>query len=305
VTTQAPATTWIRTADAERRGVIAVGGPDAPKFLDDLLTANVSQAGPGRAVYAGLLSPQGKVLFDAIVFRAGDDFLLDVARAKAAELAQRLGFYRLRANVTIADRSADEHVSVVWNLRPGMQDFTVYKADERHVFAPDPRLPELGYRIISNQVLPANALQADYDAHRIALGVPEGGVDFAFGDVFPHDVDMDQLAGVEFTKGCFVGQEVVSRMEHRHTARRRCVTATLDGSAPAPGTEILAAGKPVGTLGSSAGHTALALVRLDRAREAMDAGQPLIAGGATVSLSIPAWARFGWPTAAAAAAGDA
>jgi tRNA-modifying protein YgfZ len=141
-----------------------------------------------------------------------------------------------------------------------------------------------------------NANEADYDAHRVSLGVPEGGIDFTFGDAFPHDADMDQLSGVAFAKGCYVGQEVVSRMEHRHTARRRIIT--INSPAPLPAnSEIVAGGRPIGTVGSSADGTGVALVRLDRAKEAMDRGEPITADGVPVSLTIPAWARFGWPSA--------
>jgi folate-binding protein YgfZ len=286
VTTQGPATQGARVARLARRGVLSVGGVDAAKFLNDLVTADVSRAGPNRAVYAGLLSPQGKILFDFIVFRDGDDFLLDVAGSKAAELARRLGFYRLRANVTIADRSADIAVLVAWgDAPPAMAGIVV----------PDPRLAALGWRAIVPDGNSTNAGEHDYDAYRIALGVPEGGIDFAFGDLFPHDVDMDQLAGIDFTKGCYVGQEVVSRIEHRHTARRRFVTVAGTGPLPEKGAEITANGKPVGTLGSSSNGFGLALVRLDRAKEALDRGETMVAAGAPLTLAIPPWARFDWP----------
>jgi folate-binding protein YgfZ len=148
----------------------------------------------------------------------------------------------------------------------------------------------------------SEATEAEYDARRIALGVPEGGVDFAFGDAFPHDADMDQLGGVDFKKGCYIGQEVVSRMEHRGTARRRFVIATGASPLPDAGTAVMAGERAVGTLGSHAGATGIALVRLDRVKEAMDARLPIIAGGTTLSLSLPPWAKFGWPAAATVSA---
>jgi folate-binding protein YgfZ len=277
-----------------RRGVVAVGGEEAQTFLNDLVTADVAGSGGGRAAYAGLLTPQGKVLFDFIVFRDEARFLFDLPRASAADLARRLAFYRLRAKVTIDDISADHEVLAGWgDGEPRVEG----------VLAPDPRLEGLGWRAIvaAGAPLPPGFAEVDaarYDAHRIALGVPEGGVDFAFGETFPHDTDMDQLAGVDFTKGCYVGQEVVSRMEHRGTARRRVVIA--EGSAPLPpdGTPITAAGRPLGTLMSSADGIGLALVRLDRAREAMDAGEAITAADTTIALRLPEWARFAWPAAA-------
>lgn len=279
-----------------RRGVVAVGGADAEKFLNDLVTADIGRATPGQAVFAALLTPQGKILFDFIVLSDGDRFLFDLPRGLAADFAKRLGFYRLRAKVTVDDVSAASQVLAVW----GPQGV-------RHidgVAAPDPRLAALGWRVIAPADQPpvlggfAPASEADYDAERIALGIPEGGIDFAFGDAFPHDTDMDQLAGVDFGKGCYVGQEVVSRMEHRGTARRRFVIARAEGPLPAAGAEVVAGGKPLGVLGSSTGGTALALVRLDRAKEAIDAGTPIRAGAAALTLVLPGWARFGWPAAA-------
>ena len=125
--------------------------------------------------------------------------------------------------------------------------------------------------------------------------MPEGGLDFAFGDTFPHDADMDDLHGVAFDKGCFVGQEVVSRMKHRGTARRRIVPVLGDHDLPPPGTELMAGGRRAGTLGTSAGAAGLALVRLDRVKAALDAGDAVTAGEATLTVALPAWARFSWP----------
>jgi len=201
-----------------------------------------------------------------------------------------------------------KELSIKWLNEDGRNIFAsfrpVTKNRDRKVLSEtaDPRLPDLGWRALAGGDVVTDATEADYDAHRIARGIPEGGLDFAFGDAFPHDVDMDQLHGVAFTKGCYVGQEVVSRMEHRHTARRRVVVARAADRLPA-NSEVLAAGRPIGTLGSSAGELALALVRLDRAKDAMDRGEPLTAAGVPLSLSIPEWARFSWPTPAEAREG--
>jgi folate-binding protein YgfZ len=275
------------------RGVVGVGGPDAGRFLDSVFTSDASKAGAGRAVYGGLLSPQGKILFDFIVFAEPGGFLIDIRRDLLADFVSRLGFYRLRARVEIAELSAARAVVAAWGGEaPPDLDGPV---------APDPRLPSLGYRAVvssgtANPLGYAGATEADYHAHRIGLAVPEGGVDFAFGEAYPHDADMDQLGGVDFGKGCYIGQEVVSRMEHRGSARRRIV-AVRGGQLPPAGTVIAAGERPVGSMGSSADGRGLALVRLDRAREAAEAGVPLMAAGAPVELSIPAWAGFGWPAA--------
>jgi len=283
-----------RIAELSRRGVVAVSGADATVFLGDLITADIKRLAPLAATYGALLTPQGKILFDFIILNEGERFLIDLARERIPDFIKRLGFYRLRAKVEIEDLSEDFVILAAWGSEaPPIVDGMVVA---------DPRLVTLGFRAAvptGAESVPDYSLvgEAEYDAHRLALGVPEGGIDFAFGDTFPHDADMDQLGGVDFSKGCYIGQEVVSRMEHRGTARRRIVQAIGDRALPASGTTILAGGKPVGTLGSSAGSEGLALVRLDRAREARDAGAVFKAGEATIELKIPAWARFDWATA--------
>lgn len=284
-----------KIAELPRRGVVAVSGEDAVKFLNDLITTDLPDA-DGRAGYGGLLTPQGKILFDFLIFRDHGRFLFDLPRALVPDFVKRLGFYKLRARVDVADLS-DDHIAVAaWGGdTPPILDGPV---------APDPRLVALGFRAIvpaGADMAPdfAEATEADYDAHRVGLAVPEGGVDFAFGDAFPHDAVMDQLSGVDFRKGCFVGQEVVSRMEHRGTARRRFVIATAaDAPLPAPGTPVTAVGKPIGTLGTGAGRTGLALVRIDRAGSALRDGIPIAAGDVAISLSLPPWAKFTWPETA-------
>lgn len=273
-----------KLAELTRRGIVAVGGADAEKFLNDLMTSDVPKTG-GAAAYGGLLTPQGKVLFDFLVFREGDHYLFDLPWALVADFVKRLTFYRLRAKVEIAPLP-DHHAVATWGDRAGG--------------IPDPRLAVLGDRAIVSGPVSANATEADYDANRIALGVPEGGVDFAFGDAFPHDADMDQLGGVDFAKGCYVGQEVVSRMEHRGTARRRFVLAHAAVALPAIGTPISAGEKAIGALGSSTGGTGLALVRLDRAKDAMDHGVPIRAAGVALTLTLQPWAKFTWPATVAA-----
>ena len=264
----------FRAGRLPARAVIAVQGPDAGHFLQNLLTADVEHLKPGSATYAALLSPQGKILFDMLVVRAEDGFLIDCAKSMAAGLVQRLSMYKLRAKVEIALRP-DLSVSVSPTAAAG--------------FYADPRTPEIGWRGIG----PAAGPEAQgYDAARIALGLADSEADIGSGEVFPHEANLDQLGGVNFRKGCYVGQEVVSRMEHRGTARSRILPVTLDGEAPPKGTEIRAGEKQVGTLLSSSGNLALALLRLDRLAEA---GEPLRAGGVTVTVRKPQWARYDVP----------
>ena len=271
------------------RAVVRVSGPAAHGFLQGLITNDIDKAKPGGAIHAGLLTPQGKILFDFFVVPAADGFLLEIAKAKAGELAQRLGFYKLRAQVEIAEDPSFA-VAAAWGAPPRLPDGAIAYAD--------PRLSALGLRILLHAEADARnlgctiAAEDEYHAHRIALGVPEGGRDYAFGDAFPHEAMFDRLAGVDFDKGCFIGQEVVSRMEHRGIARKRIVGVEGEGPLPPSGTEITAGGAPVGTLGSVSEHSGLALLRLDRAEEAKAAGLPLRAGEVTVDLRIPAWARL-------------
>jgi folate-binding protein YgfZ len=273
------------------RAVLRVAGADAQKLLQGVITNNLDKTQGGAAIHAGLLTPQGKILFDFFVVEGSDGFLIDVAKDQAAALVKRLGFYRLRAQVEISE-DAPFAVVAAWGGAPRLPDGAIAFAD--------PRLPELGIRVL----LPENAnvaglgcteaTDADYHAMRIKLGVPEGGRDYAFGDTFPHEALFDQLNGVDFKKGCFVGQEVVARMEHRGTTRKRIVP--VEGDAPlTSGVEVEAGGLPIGPIGSVDGVFGLALLRLDRAEDAATQGTPLTADGATVMLHRPAFAQFEVP----------
>jgi tRNA-modifying protein YgfZ len=295
----------MKAALLSDRGVVKVAGDDARRFLHGLVTAEITKLAPGQARYAALLTPQGKVIVDFIIAEAeaadGGGFFLDCPRALAPALAQKLTFYRLRAKVSIDDLSEQLGVLAVWDGTGATEQGLTY---------PDPRLPALGFRCIlppemaGEAAAELNATLVDaaaYEAQRIALGVPRGGSDFIYGDVFPHEVDMDQLGGVDFTKGCYIGQEIVSRMEHRGTARTRIVPVTYDGFAPDEGMTVMAGDKTIGTLGSSAAGRGLAMLRLDRADDALVAGTPLTAGGIALRIVKPEWARFAFPGEAKAA----
>jgi tRNA-modifying protein YgfZ len=281
------------------RGVVKVTGDGARSFLNGLFTADIGKMTPDVPRFAALLTPQGKIILDAIVAEAqpsdGGGFFLDVPRALAKTCVDRLNFYRLRAKVMIEDLSEILGVMAVWDGEAATEFGLTHR---------DPRLPALGLRVmlpahLANEAtadLGAMLVEAeDYEAHRIALGVPRGGLDFIYGDAFPHETDMDQLHGVDFDKGCFIGQEVVSRMEHRGLARNRIVPVAYEGFAPDAGVAVTAAEKPVGTFGSSAHGRALALLRLDRAADALAAGHDLVAGSVTLRLVKPQWARFAFP----------
>jgi folate-binding protein YgfZ len=281
------------------RGVVKVVGEPARTFLNGLLTADIGQVTPARAVFAALLTPQGKIVADCIVAEAsaedGGGFFLDCPRALATTLVDKLNFYKLRAKIIIEDLSEVLGVLAVWDGKATTEYGLVY---------PDPRLPALGSRVMLPPHLAAEAADdlgaqlvdaAEYEARRIALGVPRGGLDFIYGDAFPHETDMEQLQGVDFAKGCYVGQEVVSRVEHRGSARTRIVPVAYEGFAPEAGAEVKAGDKSIGTFGSSANGRALAMLRLDRVADALAAGTPLVTGAVTLRLVKPEWARFAWP----------
>ncbi len=270
----------------EDRGVVEVAGADAVKFLHNLLTNDVNALQAGEARFAALLSPQGKILADFLVFaRETEDglaFLLDCSSALVADLLRRLTFYRLRANIAISDRSAD-FASLAF------PDAAEKPEVDALALAPDPRSPSLGWRGLATHEAAAKiaATPRDaYEARRIAAGVPDGGVDFTYGDAFPHEANMDRLAGVDFKKGCFVGQEVVSRMKHRGTVRKRVTLFHAEGPAPAPGTPVTAGEVEIGVTGSRLGEEGLALIRLDKLEDAKAGGTRPLAGGVALEFAV-------------------
>ncbi len=288
-----------KSAELKKRAIIKVTGPDSKDFLTGLLTNDIdgttlpeTGSGPHTVVpscFAGLLTPQGKILFDFIVAKSDDGYFIDVDAASAEDLVKRLTFYKLRADVEISLLGAPHRLYAIW----GGSDVQVSSG----ICFADPRLPELGWRcVIENE----NSISAtcepleemDFHTHRIKLGIPEGGKDYAFGDTFPHEACYDQINGVDFKKGCFVGQEVVSRMQHRGTARKRIISVSAEEELPAQGFEITANGKPIGTLGSSSGSDGIALIRLDRAARALENEQQIMTGGITLSLKVPTWADY-------------
>ena len=282
-------------APLEDRGVVAVTGPDAVKFLNGLVTNEIARLPEGMAAHAGLLSPQGKILFDFLVVRTAEGFLLDVARVKTGELVKRLGMYKLRADVTISDAPDRYGVCAAW----GADDATVRASQDGIVFR-DPRHAAMGARIVAPRAT-GDASSVDlngergsaeaYHAHRVAIGVPEGGKDYEFGDAYPHEADFDVFNGVSFTKGCYVGQEVVSRMQHKTVVRKRVVRITAEGALN-PGSDITVNGIVIGRTGSVDGRSGLALIRLDRYAEATKAHDDVLAGDTRIRIHEADLARY-------------
>lgn len=275
------------------RGVISVTGADAGKLLQGIITNDMERLADAPALHAGLLSPQGKILFDFFVVNADGGFLIETTKASVNALKQRLQMYRLRADATIEDVSADYSVAAAWDLGDG----AVTHSSHTIVFA-DPRHTALGLRYLAS--LESNwrrdlaeaevATREDYDAHRVALGIPEAGRDFVIGDSFPHEALYDVTRSVSFRKGCYVGQEVVARMQHKTVVRKR--VARVSGAALASGGEVLAGDVAIGSVGTVANDRGLALLRIDRVAEAIDKGQPLSSGGSAIEVDIDAVARY-------------
>ena len=268
------------------RGVVEVGGADATGFLQRLITNSVLNIPKGEGRYAGLLTPQGKLLFDFFVvpLPEGPDagYLIECAGEQTADLVKRLNLHKMRAKIAIEDKSKDFAVAAIFGgeVATGIEG----------IFYRDTRGPSMGLRVIvPREAVPKLdwAEASRYEAHRIAQGVPKGGVDFRYGDAFVHDVNLDSMNGVDFKKGCYVGQEVVARVHYRNSARKCIVKIYFDGPAPAQGTQITAGETNIGQVGSTAGVEGLAMVRLDRLEEARAAGVTLKAGDVAVEVTLP------------------
>ena len=282
--------TGARASRLSGRGIVRIGGPEARSFLQGLVTNNVDHADGGRLVYSALLTPQGKFLFDFFMAADPSDkdaVLLDCDRARAGELVKRLSMYKLRAKVEIADRSGDFAVIALWNgdgtplaEGPGL---------------PDPRNAHMGRRLIV-AVKDADAAMAGTKAaetpeqnwrrHRISLGIGEAAEDFEPDRTFPLEVNFAELNGIDFHKGCFVGQEVTSRSKRRGSVRKRLLPVQVEGDMPAPGTPVKGGVREVGTIHSTDAESerALALLRLD-----LIGGAVLEAGQAEIRPEIPGW----------------
>ena len=261
-----------RLAHLPDRAVLGVTGADRVAFLQGLVSNDVAGAVPGRAVFAALLSPQGKWLADFFIVADGNRLLLDCEAALAPMLAQRLTRYRLRAKVAV--EAAPLVVHAAWDGVPDAPGAIV---------ARDPRLPEAGYRVIAETVLPGDATAGDWDRHRLTLGLPDGSRDLESDKTVLLEAGFDELSGVSWSKGCYMGQELTARTKYRGLVKRRLVPVELAGDRPAPGTPVLRDGVEVGTLRSGDGTRAIAGLRVDAL------GAALTCGGVRVRVDLPGW----------------
>ena len=271
------------------RAFLRLSGKDAETFLQSLITTNLPDLPEGEIRPGALLTPQGKILFDFLIRRDGAEaFLIETTQDQRDALLKRLTMYKLRAAVDLAVVEGAD-VTIAW--------------DGAEANAPrDARFAKAGLTVSRRPGADGKDDPALYDVLRIGAGIPEYGRDYALSDVFPHDVLLDLSGGLSFRKGCYVGQEVVSRMQHRGTARRRPVIVKGETALPAPGTELLSGGKPIGALGGVSGTLGLAIVRIDRVADALHSGTPITVDGAPVTVELPAWTGLAFPEVAEAPA---
>ncbi len=276
------------------RTVIEITGGDAYDFLQGLITNDMAKVAEKGALLAALLTPQGKINYEFFIVRVSGGFLIDTPKGGAADLLKKLTLYKMRSNVDIKDLS-ESHM-VFW-----LGQVDVDLSEDGVVFL-DPRSAQMGKRAIVKLDQVGSfvedlepGLEEDYIKARLALGLPEGGHDYAFGDSFVHEAGYDLLDGVDFNKGCYVGQEVVSRMHHRGSVRKRVVLVEGMSDLPEPGSEIRTQSSMIGVLGTRFERQGLAMVRLDRCAKALAKEDDLRVEGVGVQLSIPSWANYDFP----------
>jgi folate-binding protein YgfZ len=293
----------LRYAPLPERGVLAVAGADARAFLQGLVSNDVHRATAERAIYAALLTPQGKYLFDFLIAQHQDTLLLDVERGRLNDLLRRLGLYRLRAKVTIADVSDRFAVAAAFGPgAPGALGLAdapgAARAFAGGVAFTDPRVSRLGARVVAPPSASAEleslgfaaADATDYDRLRLAQGVPDGSRDLVVEKSFLLENNFEELNGVDFDKGCYVGQELTARTKFRGVVRKRLYRVEVEGPLPAPGTPVMLGETQIGTMRTGRDRVGLAFLRLEAVAEA--AGAPLLAGAARLTPIKPDWARF-------------
>jgi tRNA-modifying protein YgfZ len=261
------------------RGVVEVTGEDRLSFLQGLISNDVAQAAPGHAVWAALLTPQGKWLADFFVFADGERLLLDCARDQAGLAVTTLSRFRLRAKVALRDASGEFAVQAGWGGAA---------LPEGAIAAPDPRLAEAGWRALSAVPLPADSDAVGYDLHRLALGLPDGARDMEAQKSVLLEGGFDELAGISWSKGCYMGQELTARTKYRGLLKKRLFPVTVEGALPAAGTPVTRDGAELGEMRSGRDGLGLALLRI----EAVEAGGRLACGEATLTPRIPGWMKL-------------
>ena len=289
----------LHQATLENRGILKVSGNDTVTFLQGLVSNDVSTVADDRTIYAALLTPQGKFLFDFFLYEQGGDILMETERDRMADLTKKLSIYKLRAQVNLEDVSDAWSVTAIWGLEaPAACGLS--SAPGTAVTGPgglvtvDPRLAAAGVRALNpadgNPELPGDtAMPADYDIHRLILGLPDGSRDLVLEKSILLESGFDELHGIDWDKGCYMGQELTARTKYRGLVKKRLVPVTIDGALPSAGTPVMQESKKVGEVRSGRDDRALALMRLEHLEYA-DA--TFTAGGAAVVPKKPEWAEF-------------
>lgn len=293
-------------ATLPERGLIAVDGDDSRPFLQGLISNDARNATPERALYSALLTPQGKFLHDFFLCQIGEALILDCEGPRAADLKRRLGIYKLRSKISIAERTSDFAVAALFGaeavaaLGLAPESGAAKPLGGGIVFV-DPRLAPAGARAILPKADARATLEGlgfaeagaeAYDRHRIVLGLADGSRDMEVDKAILLENGFDELHGVDWMKGCFMGQELTARTKYRALIKKRLVPVAIEGSTPAPGTPLMLDGKEAGEMRSARDGVGLALVRLDAWTEGATEGRPLAAAGATVTPRKPVWAAF-------------
>lgn len=287
----------------EHRGVLEATGEDLRDFLQGIVSNDVTKVAPDRAIWSAFLTPQGKFLHEFFIAAQGDGFLLEAEAERLEDLKRRLSMYKLRSKVTLRDGRADFTVAVLLGSDAltslGLPaESGAAKAFGGGLAFVDPRLPALGARAILPQASAGETLEqagftltelAAYDALRLALGVPDGSRDLEVEKSILLESGFDELHGVDWDKGCYMGQELTARTKYRALIKKRLVPVEIDGPQPDPGTTIMAGARDAGTLRSTSGARGLALIRLEFLAEP---DLPLTAGEATITPHKPDWANF-------------
>lgn len=284
----------------ESRGLVRIEGPDARAFLQGIVSNDVDKVSPARAIYAALLTPQGKYLYDFFIAELGGVLIVDCESARREDLVRRLARYKLRSKVAIEAAAPELAVALVYGadalaaveLPP---ERGAAKALAGGVVYTDPRLAEIGARAILPRASAASVVgaalrpgsPADYDKRRIRLGLPDGSRDLEIEKSLLLENGFDELGGVDWDKGCYMGQELTARTHYRALVKKRLVPVDIEGPPPAPGTPILGDGAEAGVMRSSSDGMGLALLK----REALDGAQSLTAGAAKLAPRVPAWLK--------------
>jgi folate-binding protein YgfZ len=291
-------------AELPMRGVLEVTGEDRVAFLQGLVSNDVTKVTGERAIFAALLTAQGRYLFDFFIFALGDALYLETEAARISDLKRRLGIYKLRSKVSLVDASTRFVVAAGFGEGAGdalgLTAMGTAKPLAGGVAYADPRLAALGLRFAVSREAGFGPLaeagftaanEAQYDRHRLRLGVPDGSRDLPIEKALLLESGFDELNGIDWQKGCYMGQELTARTKYRALVKKRLLPVEIDGPLPAPGTLVMLGKEDAGEIHSGRDSRALALLRLE-AVEAATPDLPLIAGAARVTPEKPSWAKF-------------